>query len=80
MDAADRADTEIESERAEGIRRATAALRPDVPQLLQHGDVICRTCGDPIPAARLAAFPFAVRCVACQQDHEHDQALGGARR
>lgn len=81
MDDADRADREIENERAEAIRRATAGLHPAESQ--QHGAggaVICRACGRPIPPARLAVFPFAVRCVACQSEYEHEhQALGGAR-
>jgi DnaK suppressor protein len=38
----------------------------------RHG--ICRTCGEPIPSARLKVIPFAIRCVACQA------ALESARR
>ena len=30
----------------------------------------CTDCGDPIPYARLAAYPAARRCVACQDDAE----------
>jgi RNA polymerase-binding transcription factor DksA len=38
---------------------------------LEAGDYgACVDCGDAIPAARLAAQPFAVRCIACQQRAE----------
>jgi RNA polymerase-binding transcription factor len=30
----------------------------------------CRDCGEPIAPARLAVYPTATRCVACQQAHE----------
>lgn len=30
------------------------------------GDGFCPDCGEPIPPARLAAQPGAVRCVECQ--------------
>jgi DnaK suppressor protein len=28
---------------------------------------VCESCGRPIPAERLAALPYAVRCVACAE-------------
>ena len=31
---------------------------------------LCDTCGHPIEAARLAALPWAARCVGCQAGHE----------
>jgi RNA polymerase-binding transcription factor DksA len=30
----------------------------------------CRDCGEPIAPARLAVYPTATRCVACQQAYE----------
>jgi DnaK suppressor protein len=30
----------------------------------------CEDCGDEIPARRLDALPFAVRCLACEVEHE----------
>ncbi|EDA8652368.1 TraR/DksA family transcriptional regulator [Salmonella enterica] len=30
----------------------------------------CQSCGEPIPAARLAACPGARRCIDCQTIHE----------
>ena len=35
----------------------------------------CADCGDAIPAARLAAQPFAVRCIACQERRERATGL-----
>lgn len=42
---------------------------------------ICGGCGEPIPVGRLLALPFAVRCVACQEQTEAPAAgAGGGRR
>ena len=43
---------------------------PDEEQLVENGRVVCRDCGEPIPAARLAACPEACRCVVCQEAAE----------
>ena len=38
----------------------------------------CSECGQPIPAARLTAYPTARRCVACQEALEaHARRTGG---
>ncbi|SFT74000.1 TraR/DksA C4-type zinc finger protein [Halomonas saccharevitans] len=37
-------------------------------------DGCCEACGEPIPAARLAAWPTARRCVPCQEDHDKRQS------
>ena len=39
----------------------------------------CIYCGRPIPHARLAAYPTAKRCVACQQHREATRAPSGPR-
>lgn len=39
---------------------------------------VCIRCGTAIPAARLAAYPTAKRCLPCQQQHE--AARGGTAR
>ncbi|MFM1991009.1 MAG: hypothetical protein RJA99_3966 [Pseudomonadota bacterium] len=45
---------------------------------LESGDYgTCVDCGEAIPAARLQAQPFAVRCVACQ---EHRERAAGTHR
>ncbi|MGH7340121.1 MAG: TraR/DksA family transcriptional regulator [Candidatus Rokuibacteriota bacterium] len=31
---------------------------------------VCRECGEAIAAARLKVLPFAIRCLACQANHE----------
>lgn len=41
-------------------------------------DGACLDCGLSIPAARLAAWPTASRCVECQADHEKQQKTTGA--
>lgn len=41
-------------------------------------DGSCLDCGLPIPAARLAAWPSATRCVECQADQEQQQKTTGA--
>ena len=32
----------------------------------------CRTCGEPITPQRLAALPYATRCLACAAQEEHE--------
>ena len=39
---------------------------------------LCDTCGHPIAAARLAALPWATRCVGCQAGHERLRASSSA--
>lgn len=43
----------------------------------EGGDGRCAGCGEPIPPARLAALPNAVRCLPCQRRHEGGRGLGG---
>ncbi|WP_030158489.1 TraR/DksA family transcriptional regulator [Glycomyces sp. NRRL B-16210] len=51
---------------SERIRQVSHALeRLDVGE---YG--FCEKCGNPIPAARLAAFPSATLCVSCKQLEE----------
>lgn len=65
MDVCDQAQEIEEAERTAALRRA---LRPSPFDGLRvravNGE--CLECGEPIPAARLAAQPDAVRCTACQ--------------
>lgn len=35
---------------------------------------ICIDCDEPVPYARLLAYPTAKRCIACQQVHEEKRA------
>lgn len=68
MDDADAAQAMEARERASAIARALAA-RPETPLYL-NGRRCCLDCEEPLPAARLAARPEAVRCVGCQEDHD----------
>lgn len=65
IDVAQRAEAAI---RADQIARARQ--RETVPPVWINGVACCAECGEPIPAARLAACPDAGRCVACQVAHE----------
>ncbi len=43
---------------------------------LDAGDYgTCIDCGEPIPAPRLQAQPFAIRCIACQERRERAAGL-----
>jgi phage/conjugal plasmid C-4 type zinc finger TraR family protein len=63
-----------EGQIAEALFReeAIAAALPDPAgdQVMVNGRVVCAECGQPIPAARLAAVPGVVRCRECQEDFE----------
>lgn len=51
---------------SERIRQVSHALE----RLDEGGYGFCEKCGNPIPAARLAAFPSATLCVSCKQLEE----------
>lgn len=63
MDEADRAEALIEATTANAVARVHAAQA-------QAGQADCEDCGEPIPAARRAANPAAIRCLECQQHYE----------
>ncbi|UTW12948.1 TraR/DksA C4-type zinc finger protein [Marinobacterium rhizophilum] len=44
----------------------TARLRPEPPQTVVDGRVLCIDCDEPVQPARLAAKPNAARCFHCQ--------------
>lgn len=58
-----------EWQRIDALRRATRAERGELQDALARMDAgtygICRVCGRPIPAERLAIRPAAATCVAC---------------
>lgn len=65
----------MESDDAD-LRRAAAELQ-DIDAALQRISAgtfgRCIACGTQVPAARLAAYPTAKRCLPCQQDHEKNR-------
>lgn len=63
MDEADRAAALIEATTANALARIQAAQQ-------QAGQAECADCGEPIPTARRAANPAAIRCVDCQEIYE----------
>jgi DnaK suppressor protein len=57
----------------EEIRAIDAARR----RLRQGGYGTCVDCGQELEFARLSAFPTALRCVPCQDQHERTYAHAG---
>lgn len=46
-------------------------LIDDALERINRGDYgVCMECGNPIPEKRLETFPYAARCVACQEKLE----------
>lgn len=72
MDAVDLAQAREAELRAEALY--CAQRRPAETALVAaDGRRLCLGCEDPIDRKRLKAHPQAVRCVECQQEHEHQQ-------
>lgn len=61
------ADVARDAEELQDIRGAEARLANDA-----YG--VCIDCDEPVPYARLLAYPTAKRCIACQQIHEAKRA------
>lgn len=56
------------------VQRHVVAIRnidEALARMRRHQYGICVDCGDEIAYARLAAFPTALRCIGCQERHEH---------
>ena len=51
-------------------RDVQAKMDEAVARLVAGGYGVCAGCAEPIPAARLRALPFAVRCLPCQERSE----------
>lgn len=71
MDELDRAKNEEMADRQRALDAQAARARETEPPRLVDGVRVCIDCGEPIPAARLAARPESVRCVLCKQQKEH---------
>lgn len=63
------ADEMAESERAEGLYQARAALSGE-------GCDECTDCGEPIEHLRRVAMPSAIRCIECQSIFESKKQNG----
>lgn len=66
MDAADEAQKHTDAFLLEAVN-ARRAGSPEEQLRDNAGVVICKDCGEPIPRARLASIPDAVRCRDCQE-------------
>jgi DnaK suppressor protein len=69
-DVVDDIDLALVSLQAETLEQIDDAL--DRLEVGEYG--YCADCGQEIPARRLAALPFAVRCLRCEQENEERHA------
>ena len=65
MDVADQAQ--------ECLERAMREVMRPRPVSTRESAEVCMDCGEPIPESRRRAVPGCVRCVDCQQEHDHDR-------
>jgi DnaK suppressor protein len=65
---------DIELELAQMKRETLNRIDAALDRLNQGRYGRCIECGDDIPAARLRALPFAVRCLDCEDAREADAA------
>lgn len=70
MDAADRASQLEEAQRQSALASHQQNRQACTPQPAQD----CQECGDPIPAARQAAYPAAQHCISCATHLEQQAA------
>ena len=77
MDAVDVAQAREDELRADALANRRCAK--ETPAYMD-GARVCLVCVDPISRQRLEANPDAVRCAACQQEHEHQQMRAGGGR
>ncbi len=72
MDEADRAQQCEEFEREAALREFMSQAEPDeYPDYNDYGQRLCVDCGVIIPQGRVDTLPSVVRCVTCQEVHEH---------
>lgn len=70
MDECDIAAELQQLDREGALRAALREAHRREQVLLIDGERCCLTCREPIEPERLAANPWAVRCVSCQRKHE----------
>lgn len=75
MDDADRAKLREQADRRIALETQRARARESDPPLEIDGVRHCVDCGEPIPPARLAARPEAVRCIACKERKERQDQM-----
>ena len=63
MDAADRAQDDVDAELANHLDKAMETVRS---ALGAPGNELCADCNEEIPLERRRALPSAIRCVSCQ--------------
>lgn len=70
MDDIDRAKELETRQRAAALAAQKQRAQETEAPLIVDGVRYCLDCGDPIPAARLAARPESVRCIDCKEIRE----------
>lgn len=70
-DEADMSQDAIAAFNAEALARITNRAPGAGPEIID-GVACCRSCGEPIQPARLAALPDVERCAECQADYEEE--------
>jgi DnaK suppressor protein len=73
-DEAERSEADVQSELEFALMQMQGETLARVEEALERLDSgeygLCTECGSQIPAARLKALPFAIRCRTCEQEHE----------
>ncbi|HEY1064879.1 MAG TPA: TraR/DksA family transcriptional regulator [Pirellulales bacterium] len=69
---------EISSQLAEAESRELGQIDVALERMAEGSYGRCEQCNGVIGMARLSALPYAVTCIECQRDSEHDHR-GGAR-
>lgn len=65
---------EVHAGELQKLTEQLAAIDAALDRIRQGTYGKCLDCGDPIPERRLAAVPWALRCVPCQQALEEEAA------
>lgn len=71
MDDVDRAKMREMLAREAALLAQQVRAKPTEPAKIINGKRICIDCDEPIPAARLAVHPSAVRCIECEEINEY---------
>jgi DnaK suppressor protein len=75
--ALDSAQDEISSQLAEVESRELANIETALERMRDGSYGICEGCGTNIPLIRLQALPYAIYCIACQQELEKNGSKRG---
>ena len=84
QDEAERSEADVQSELEFALLQMQSETLARVEEALDRLDSgkygLCAECGSEIPAARLRALPFAIRCRTCEQERETSSRSYGEPR